>query len=73
MANADDQKPSPAEEKAAREKKRRPVEAVALHEAAIVKGDRVYSDDGRKLEDAENVGASAPDTDADETPPQTRP
>jgi hypothetical protein len=53
-------------------KKQRAVEAVARHESSVAKGDRVYSDDGRKLEDAENVGEPTPDTDADVPPLEPR-
>ena len=52
--------------------KQKTVEAVARHESSVRKGDRVYSDDGRKLEDADNVGESTPDTDADVPPPEAR-
>ena len=33
-------------------------------------GDEVLSDDGRKLQDSERVGALAPDTDPDRKPPR---
>jgi hypothetical protein len=52
--------------------KKRKVEVVARHESSVIKGDRVYSDDGMKLEDTEHVGESTPDTDP-ETPPAPKP
>jgi len=33
---------------------------------------RHFADDGRKIADLERVGSMAPDTDPDDTPPQTR-
>ena len=33
---------------------------------------RHFADDGRKVADLERVGAMAPDTDPDDTPPRTR-
>jgi hypothetical protein len=35
-----------------------------------LEGDEVTSDDGRKLQDSEHVGAASPDADADRAPPR---
>jgi hypothetical protein len=37
--------------------------------ADIAESGKVFAGDGRKLEDYEHVGASAPDADPDEPPP----
>jgi|GEM_PF-6002766 len=35
-----------------------------------LEGDEVLSEDGRKLQDSEHVGATSPDADADQPPPR---
>jgi hypothetical protein len=45
--------------------KKKPVEAVAREEHTVRKSDRIYSDDGRKLENTDNVGEPTPDSDGE--------
>lgn len=39
-------------------------------EVRELEGDEVTSEDGRKLQDSEHVGATSPDADADQPPPR---